>query len=203
MALKKMNGVMSHHKSVDSIIEDEAGEATNYPVEFLNALDFSGMPVHNLELKIGCPLILLRNLNPMAGLCNGTRLKLLAFTNRLLTVRILNGSHKNQVTYIPRIDLINDDNILPFKMKRRQFPIRLGFALTINKAQGQTLSQTGIYLPNPVFSHGQLYVALSRSASQSKTKIFICDVNGRQGAFPGKEGVYTKNVVYAEALGHR
>ena len=88
-------------------------------------------------------------------------------------------------------------------MKRRQFPIRLGFALTINKAQGQTLSQTGIYLPNPVFSHGQLYVALSRSASQSKTKIFICDVNGRQGEFPGKDGVYTKNVVYAEALGHR
>ena len=78
--------------------------------------------------------------------------------------------------------------------------MRLGFALTINKAQGQTLSQTGIYLPNPVFSHGQLYVALSRSASKTKTKIFISDVKGRQGTFPDKPGVYTKNVVYAEAL---
>jgi len=200
MALRKMAGDVSLHRSVDSIDGDEAGEALNYPVEFLNTLDLSGMPVHNLELKIGCPLILLRNLNPLAGLCNGTRLKLLDFTPRLLTVEILNGSHKGQRSYIPRLDLINADNVLPFKMKRRQFPVRLGFALTINKAQGQTLSQTGIYLPNPVFSHGQLYVALSRSASKAKTKIFISDVKGRQGTFPDKPGVYTKNVVYAEAL---
>jgi hypothetical protein len=200
MALQKMAGVVSINKSVDSIMEDEEGEAMHYPVEFLNTVDLSGMPVHNLELKIGCPLILLRNLNPAAGLCNGTRLRLLFITKRLLTVRILNGSHQGETAYIPRLDLITDDKILPFKMKRRQFPVRLGFALTINKAQGQTLSQTGIYLPNPVFSHGQLYVALSRSASKSRTKIFIADVKGRQGRFRGKPGVYTKNVVYTEAF---
>ena len=203
MALQKMAGAVSVHRSIDSIMEDEVNEAANYQIEFLNSLDLSGMPVHNLELKIGCPLILLRNLNAPAGLCNGTRLKLIAVTQRLLTVRILNGSHEGDIAYIPRIDLINDDKVLPFKMKRRQFPVRLGFALTINKAQGQTLSQTGIYLPSPVFAHGQLYVALSRSASKSKTKLFISDVKGRQGSFPGKEGVYTKNVVYAEAFDNR
>jgi hypothetical protein len=195
-----MAGVVSVHRSVDCIVEDEVDEAVHYPIEFLNSLDISGMPVHNLELKIGCPLILLRNLNPLAGLCNGTRLKLLAFNQRLLTVRILNGSHEGNISYIPRLDLINNDNILPFKMKRRQFPVKLGFALTINKAQGQTFSQTGIYLPNPVFAHGQLYVALSRSASKTRTKIFICDVKGKQGRFPDRPGIYTKNVVYAEAL---
>jgi ATP-dependent DNA helicase PIF1 len=47
--------------------------------------------------------------------------------------------------------------ILPFKFKRKQFPIRLSFAMTINKAQG--------HLPEPVFSHGQLYMALSRCVS--------------------------------------
>ena len=85
-------------------------------------------------------------------------------------------------------------------MVRRQFPVRLGFAMTINKSQGQSLSQVGVYLPNPVFSHGQLYVALSRSGSKSRTKLFIRDVKDIQGKFPGKHGVYTKNVVYGEAL---
>ena len=200
IALKKMTGMVSLHRSIDSILNDDADEAMNYPIEFLNAQSISGMPDYNLELKIGCPLILLRNLNSSIGLCNGTRLQLRAFTQRLLTVQILNGSHEGQLAHIPRLDLISTDGILPFQLKRRQFPVKLGFALTINKAQGQSLSQVGVYLPSPVFSHGQLYVALSRSGSKANTKIFITEVKGKQGHFPDKEGVYTKNVVYHEAL---
>jgi ATP-dependent DNA helicase PIF1 len=56
----------------------------------------------------------------------------------------------------------SDDISLPFKFKRKQFPIRLSFAMTINKAHGQTIPHVGIYLPEPVFSHGQLYIALLR-----------------------------------------
>jgi hypothetical protein len=200
IALNKMLGDTSIHLSIDSVSTSDNDEVMNYPIEFLNSLSLSGMPAHNLKLKIGCPLILLRNLNPTLGLCNGTRLKLLSFTSRLLSVEILNGSHQGQTTFIPRIDLMTTEGALPFQMIRRQFPVKLGFAMTINKAQGQSLSQVGIYLPNPVFSHGQLYVALSRSGAKAKTKIFICDVDGIQGKFPNKPGIYTKNVVYAEAL---
>ncbi|KAG6670556.1 hypothetical protein I3843_Q055700, partial [Carya illinoinensis] len=64
-----------------------------------------------------------------------------------------------------------------FPFKRTQFLIRLSFAMTINKSQGQILDFVGIYLPQPVFSHGQLYVALSRAKTVSTVRILIRPVS--------------------------
>ena len=68
--------------------------------------------------------------------------------------------------------------------------------MTINKSQGQTMQRVGLYLPQPVFSHGQLYVTFSRVGGPDQ--ITVCVANGR---FPGHDGVYTKNVVYRDILG--
>ena len=101
----------------------------------------------------------------------------------------LNGKAEGKRLLIPRISFISRDNQFPFQMKRKQFPIRLSYAITANKSQGQTLKFVGIYLGTEFFSHGQLYVALSRVGSKYKIRIFKRDRDQN-----------IKNVVFKEIL---
>lgn len=138
----------------------------NLPEEVLNTLSIPNFPEHLIKLKIGFPVILLRNLNVKAGLCNGTRLIVTDIQPHTLACVILNGSKKGTKVVVPKIRLLGDgkDGVLA-QFYRYQFPISLAFSMTINKAQGQSLKHVGVMLPKPVFAHGQLYVALSRVMS--------------------------------------
>jgi len=169
---------MVYH-SFDSAIDDPHNY---YPSEFLNTLTPNGLPPHMLKLKIGCPIILLRNIDPANGLCNGTRLVVRGFAKNSINAEIVLGQHAGKQVFLPRIPLCPlDDEMFPFQFKRKQFPIRLSFAMTVNKAQGQTIPNVGVYLPEPVFSHGQLYVALSRATARSNIKILALPPNADEG----------------------
>ncbi|XP_012844686.1 PREDICTED: ATP-dependent DNA helicase PIF1-like [Erythranthe guttata] len=96
----------------------------------------------------------------------------------VLNCKILSGKHVGDMMFIPRMTLVPSNSALPIKFQRRQFPLMVSFAMTINKSQGQTLSHVGLYLPRPVFSHGQLYVTLSRVKSRSGIKILINSESG-------------------------
>ncbi|XP_072078110.1 uncharacterized protein [Arachis hypogaea] len=154
--------------SSDSICMDE-GNIENqldfYGPELLNSINCSGLPPHKLILKVGVPVMLLRNIDQSSGLCNGTRLQVRKLGNHVIECEVLTGNNVGPIALIPRMNMVPTNETVPVRFLRRQFPIIVLFVMTINKYQGQTLSYVGLYLSKPIFTHGQLYMALSRVKS--------------------------------------
>ena len=130
------------------------------PPELLHSLKISGLPNHCLELKVGAPIILLKNLNPSIGLCNDTRLVVTKIGYRVVQAKVISRLKVGEMVLIPQINL-TPSNLPYLQIRCRQFHLKLAFAMTIYKSQGQILDQVDVYLPRPVFSHGQLFIALS------------------------------------------
>ncbi|PIA53922.1 hypothetical protein AQUCO_00900472v1 [Aquilegia coerulea] len=193
LAINHFLGEFHEYLAADKAIEDDQpieNRGNSISNENMQALDPPSLPPFKLQLKVGCPIMLLRNLQPRDGLCNGTRLMVVQFATRVIEAKILNGSHAGNYVFIPRITLQPSVSETPFQMARRQFPVRLAFAMTINKSQGQSVKYVGIDLRNHVFSHGQLYVALSRCTSSNRISVLLGNEDDDK----------TTNVVYPEVL---
>ncbi|KXN91862.1 hypothetical protein AN958_11542 [Leucoagaricus sp. SymC.cos] len=138
--LDKFPGEKHVLMGADSIDLDNPhdGNYNLYPMEYLNSLNVSGLPLTKLVLKVGCPIMLLRNLDPSEGLCNGTQMRLLGIHSRVLHCKIIFGDARfaNKEVMIPRIQLSPSPETLPIPLKCCQFPVCLAFAMTINKSQG-------------------------------------------------------------------
>ena len=159
--------------SADALLGEDARVAI--PSEYLNSQTPNGMPVHELRLKEGVPIMLLRNLDPHAKLCNGTRMTVKRVVgNVLIAEHKVDGEAEPRQVMIPSIPLAPKDTDYPFKWHRRQFPVRLAFAMTINKSQGQAFrGNFGVLLDDPVFGHGQLYVAASRTVHPDNIRFCV------------------------------
>ena len=128
-------------------------------------------------------------MNVSEGLCNGTKLQVLDPNPKVLRCVILNGDKKGEITFIPRITLIEETEFT-IPIKRHQFPVKVAFASTINKSQAQTLKMVGIdFEQGESFAHGQTYVGFARVSSWKGVKV------------KNKCSNMVKNIVWPEVLG--
>nr|XP_047129687.1 uncharacterized protein LOC105845535 [Hydra vulgaris] len=154
--LQRLPGEVKTYLSANQVETDKLNERNNFPVEFLNSLIPS-------DLK--------------AGIYNGTRMKVCALQNNYIDAEVLTGVSAGKRVFVSRIQLAPSGSSLPFVLKRRQFPVRLAYSMTINKSQGQTFERVSVYLKKPCLTHGQLYVALITFVFIHVYNCYMCNVS--------------------------
>jgi hypothetical protein len=160
------------------------------PPDILNDIEDNGFPSHSIKVKEGCIILLMRNMDVAGGLCNGTRLRIDHIGTRVLRCTILSGIHRGQVALIPKMKLLYNRKGIPFT--RFQFPIKLCYAMTIHKAQGQTFDRVGIDFTGTIFTHGLVYVGMSRCSSMENLRLFLTAEQ--------QEQYLLRNIVFTDLL---
>ena len=163
---------------------DNADDTFRYSTEYLNTLSPAGLPRHQICLKPGMPLMLMRNLCPQQGLCNGTRLIFQQLHGiKLLECIISGGEHQGRTVLIPRITLHPKEGMYPFNWSRRQFPVRTAFAITINKVGKQfSIFISSNFLPSgPRTDPEECWSVVIRTSVRPRSAQCGCLQGGQQG----------------------
>jgi len=165
-------------KSSDYISDAAPGERSHFSDLFLNRVNAAGVPPHELALKVDDFAFVIRNYSHKEQLMNGTKVSVLALPSSGCRGVLIRHLGTGQTHLLPRILFeikynSKRRNVTQFKIMRRQYPLRLCYAMTVNKAMGQTLSKVALDLRLPVFSHGQLYVALGRVCRREDALVVV------------------------------
>ncbi len=183
--------------SADSCVEDETDPDQRFvPTEILHNLSEPGVPNHSLKLKVGCICIVIRNLSFDDGLVNGSKVVIRSISTKLIAADLLRDGFPPKQVLFPRITFRFKPDGSSLTVRRRQFPLKLAYSLTFNKAQGQTLEKVGLDLRDDVFAHGQLYVALGRVRNRNSIRVIVPP----HRIIGPNNTPTTKNIVYREAL---
>src|SRR5215207_9176918 len=149
---------------------DLAEEMQEGMLEYLHLLNENGVPPNILKLKAGCICSIMRNLSVEKGLVKNARVKFVDYRRNCVKVQLL-GSEISH--WIPQITFEFQPERCPWTIIRRQIPLRLAYATTFNSCQGLTLDRVVVDLRSPVFAHGQLYTALSRTRRRKDCIVLI------------------------------
>ena len=111
-------GMEKEYLSSDTTCQADENEDVQqewFTPEFINDIKCSGLPNHNLTLKPGVAVMLLRNIDQTSGLCNGTRLIVNKLGSNVIGATVVTSRNIGDKVYIPRMNLIPSDSGLPFK----------------------------------------------------------------------------------------
>jgi hypothetical protein len=186
--------VVTFSKNSLTQVEDTSGYLGSILMqESLSVFQPTGVPPHELTLKENDICLLTRNLQRRTGLTTNARVRILQINTNYIRVQTLTSPPKHAL--IPRIRFkFRLNNLCGYEVTRIQFPLRLAYAMTYNKSQGQTLQQVLLDITHPPFSHGHLYVALSRVTHYSKIRVYCNDTDLLEGT------PTLHNVTYPSAL---
>ncbi|XP_054266859.1 uncharacterized protein LOC128989030 [Macrosteles quadrilineatus] len=185
------SGIVHELRSADTV-DKESDDGMEVDDQLLNQATSKGVPDHVLRLKIGSVCLIMRNLNIDSGLVNGTKVIVTAISPRLITARL---PGKTDPICIPRIQFVFPFvEGSPLRVRRLQFPLMLAYSMTGHKSQGQTIDRVGVDLRSDCFTHGQLYVLLSRVRHPDDIAVLVRPERVREGV------AHTKNIVYGELL---
>jgi hypothetical protein len=197
-SIQDMNPNLSHecisHDIIHEVDDANGCFQSMLTEEVLSRYKGPNVPPHILNLKVGDICLVMRTLTSRGDqISTNTRVRILSIGTSC--IRVETFSNPSRRVCIPRIKFIFG---LPwghsFKIMRKQFPLRLAYSMTFNKSQGQEFTKVALDVRVPVFSHGFLYVGLSRIRN-------VEDIVILQREFFEIEGdVVIHNVVYPSLL---
>ena len=193
IVLEKLDGTVKTYLSSDTEIGPDGQPVTELPTDVLHSLNRSGMPMHQLDIKEHCVVMCLRNMS--MGICNGTKLYVVNAHEHTLECIVLTGRAKGNTVVLPRITLTDDSGNDTVRFKRKQFPVALAYACSIDKSQGQSLKSCGLLCRTECFSHGQCYTAYSRPMGPE-----FMTVHQPESHCSKRNHVRMRNVVWPEAF---
>ncbi len=168
MCFEKLPGVLTCVPASDKYIDCK--DPDDFPHDYVESLDMRGAPPWMLKMKVGAKYMCIRNLDLKRGIVNGTMLRLLSIGRHTAQFEILTGKASGCIDIFTKaaFTITPEASGLPFTIIRKQYPIIPAYCLSVHKAQGQTLNRVGLIFESDPFTHGQLYVALSRVAGWHK-----------------------------------
>jgi hypothetical protein len=160
--------------------------------DYLALLTHTGIPPHELHLKVGAICTIMRNMSIEKGLVKNSRVVIRALHTRVVEVQTLNGNGNlsDEIFPLPRIRFEFHPPSSSWTVQRLQFPLRLAYASTFHSCLGLTLDHAVFDLRSEVFAHGQLYTAISRIRTRHDGLVMVAE----------DDQVDTNNVVYEEML---
>jgi len=191
--------------NVFSEVDDDLGHLASMLTDrVLEKYDTHQVPPQQLRLKVGDICIILRNIDVDNGITNNTRVRILKIHAKRIRVQTIDDNPK--VFNLPRIKFkFKLAYGRSFELTRTQFPLRRAFAMTIHKSQGQTIERVAFDIQEPLFAHGQTYVAISRVRNYQDIAFIVKKKNLTRsftdtGILVGTPVIVLTNVVYKEAI---